>query len=119
VLPHKGTWQDGGVVAEAAAFNGRVGWGAGLPEGTWAAVERAPGLMLDAVKRAEDADALVLRLYEAHGGRGTARVRLARPVAEAHRANLLEEPLAHAEVDGSGAIVVPFRPWEIVTLLVR
>jgi Glycosyl hydrolases family 38 C-terminal beta sandwich domain len=47
-----------------------------------------------------------------------ARVRLARPIASAARANLLEEPLEAAPVD-DGAVVVPFRPWEIVTLVVR
>ena len=35
-----------------------------------------PNLVLDTIKRAEDSDALVLRLYEAHGARGTARLRL-------------------------------------------
>ena len=36
-----------------------------------------PALVLDSIKRAEDSDALILRLYEAHGGRGTARIRSA------------------------------------------
>jgi alpha-mannosidase len=66
---------------------------------------------------AEDGDGVALRLYEAHGGRGRARVVLHRPLARAHRANLLEEPLEACEMDG-GAALVPFRPWEIVTLLV-
>ena len=119
VMPHAGGWQHAGVVAEAAAFNSRVRWaGAGVPPGPWAWVEDAPGLVLDGIKRAEDGDALVLRLYEAHGGRGEARVRLARPVASAARANLLEEPIEDAPVE-DGAVVVGFRPWEIVTLVVR
>jgi alpha-mannosidase len=119
VLPHAGSWQDAGVVAEAAAFNARVHWSAARAAGAWAWVEGAPGLVLDSVKRAEDGEALILRLYEAHGGRGAARVRLARPVSSAARANLLEEPLEDAEVGGDGAIAVPFRPWEVVTLLIR
>ncbi len=120
VMPHAGGWEDAAVVAEAAAFNSRVRWASGaVPAGPWVSVEDAPGLVLDTVKRAEDGDALVLRLYEAHGGRGTARVRLPRrPVASAARASLLEEPLADALVE-DGAVVVPFRPWEIVTLVVR
>ncbi len=35
----------------------------------------------------------------------------------ARRANLLEDELGLAEVDGD-AIVVDYRPWEIVTLVV-
>ncbi len=118
VLPHAGSWQDAGVVGEAAAFNARLRWAAAPPPGTWAAVEGADGLVLDSVKRAEDGDGIVLRLYEAHGGRGTASVRLVRPVAAAARATLLEEPEEALEVHG-GAVVVPFRPWEIVTVRVR
>jgi alpha-mannosidase len=116
LLPHAGGWQDGGVVAEAAAFNSPVRWGSVDP-GSWASVEG--GLVLDTVKRAEDADgALVLRLYEPHGARGEALVRLAAPVGGAARANLLEEELVALDVR-DGAIAVPFRPWEIVTVVVR
>src|SRR5205085_1249073 len=75
VMPHHGGWQDGGVVAEAAAFNAPLRWGSGLPEGSWAACDG--GLVLDAVKLSEDGDdMLVLRLNEPYGARGRARVRL-------------------------------------------
>jgi alpha-mannosidase len=117
-MPHVGTWQDAGVVAEAAAFDARLHWGAVPPGSAWARVDGAPGLVLDTIKRAEDGEDLVLRLYEAHGGRGTARVRLDRPLRAAWRANLLEEPAGAAELH-DGAVVVPFRPWEVVTLRVR
>jgi alpha-mannosidase len=73
--------------------------------------------VLDTVKLAEDGDALVLRLYEAHGGRGRARIRLALSWSSARRANLLEDDVGPADVE-DGAIVVDYRPWEIVTLLV-
>jgi alpha-mannosidase len=116
IVPHAGGWQDGGVVAEARAFNAPLRWGAGAASGSWASAD-APGLVLDTIKLAEDSDALVLRLYEAHGGRGRARIRLALPWTAARRANLLEDDLGAADVDGD-AIVVDYRPWEIVTLIV-
>jgi alpha-mannosidase len=87
-----------------------------VPASAWASVD-ASGLVLDTIKLAEDSGALVLRLYEAHGGRGRARIRLAVPWSSARRANLLEDDLGPADVDGD-AIVVDYRPWEIVTLLV-
>jgi alpha-mannosidase len=117
ILPHAGGWQDAGVVAAARAFNAPLRWCAAAGGGPWARVEGAPGLVLDTVKQAEDSDALVVRLYEAHGGRGRARVVLGVPFAGARRSNLLEDDLGPAEVDGD-AIVVAFRPWQIVTLLV-
>jgi alpha-mannosidase len=116
VLPHEGGWQDGGVVAEAAAFNTPLRWGSGLPGGSWASVEG--GLVLDTLKLAEDSEDVVLRLYEPHGGRGTARVRLAPPVARAWRANLLEEPAERLEI-ADGWIAIAYRPWEIVTVVAR
>jgi alpha-mannosidase len=122
ILPHAGTWQDGGVVAAARAFNAPLRWGgdtgAADDDATpWVSVEGARGLVLDAIKLAEDSGALVLRLYEAHGGRGRARVRLGVPFDGARRSNLLEDDLGPADVDGD-AVLVDFRPWQIVTLLV-
>jgi alpha-mannosidase len=60
----------------------------------------------------------VLRLYESHGGRAAARVRLALPFSEARRANLLEDDGDELDV-ADGAIVIPYRPHEIVTVKVR
>ena len=74
--------------------------------------------MLDTVKRAEDSDALVVRLYEAHGARGTARLRVGWPVAEAVSCNLLEDPGEPLETAGD-EIVLGYRPHEIVSVLVR
>ena len=118
VCPHAGSWQDAGIVAEATAFNGRVHWATGLQPSVWVTIEDGDGLVLQGVKRAEEGEALILRLYESHGGRGTARVRLDRPVTSAQHATLLEEPLGNADVV-DGAIAVTFRPWEIITLRVH
>jgi alpha-mannosidase len=115
VLPHAGGWQSGGVVAEARRFNEPVRWAAGSAAG---AAAEADGLVLDTIKRAEDSEALVLRLYEPHGARGTARVRLAFPFASARRANLLEDPGEPLAVRDA-VIEIPYRPFEVVTVLVE
>ena len=115
VLPHAGGWQAGGVVAEARTFNEPLLWAAlGAPPG---ALAEADGLVLDTIKRAEDTGALVLRLYEPHGARGTGRVRLGFPFAAARRANLLEDPGEQLLV-ADGTIEIPYRPFELVTVLV-
>ena len=74
-----------------------------------------PNLVLDTIKRAEDSDALVLRLYEAHGARGRARLRVAAPFSSARRANILEDDGEALEVDGD-AVLLPYRPHEILTV---
>jgi alpha-mannosidase len=77
----------------------------------------APNVEVTWVKRAEDGDALVLRLVEWHGRPATTTVTLTAPVREARRANLLEDAGASVPVSGR-TIRVELRPWEIATLLV-
>jgi len=115
LLPHAGDWRDADVVAEARRFGQPLVWAPGaVAPGALLAVD-APGLVLDTVKRAEDADDLVVRLYESRGGRGVARLRCALPFAGARRCTLLEDPGEELEVHGD-EVVVAFRPWEVVSL---
>jgi alpha-mannosidase len=118
VMPHAGGWREAGVVAEAAQFTTPLRWAAGAGEPrSWLSVDD-PNLVLDTVKRAEDSDALLLRLYEAHGARGRARLRVGWPVAEAVSCNLLEDAGEPLPVDG-GVIELGYRPHQIISLLVR
>ncbi|HET7170463.1 MAG TPA: glycoside hydrolase family 38 C-terminal domain-containing protein, partial [Gaiellales bacterium] len=118
VMPHTGGWREAGVVGEAARFETPLRWAPGAAEPGSLFSVYDPNLVLDTVKRAEDSDALVLRLYEAHGARGTARVRLGVPFTGAISCNLLEHPGEPLETDGD-EIVVAYRPHEIVSVLVR
>ena len=120
LVPHAGGWQEGGVVREARLFNQprrRAPPGASAG-GALAGVESG-ALVLDTIKRAEDGDALVLRLYEPHGGSGSSRVRLNLPFGAARRTSALEEPLEDGEVAvEDGALVLAYRPFEVITVLV-
>jgi alpha-mannosidase len=120
LFPHAGGWREGGVVAEARRFAHPLAWvqGAAPARGLAAVEGDGDGLVLDTIKLAQDSDALVLRLYEAHGGRGMAGIRLGVPFTRARFANLLEDPGKPARVQ-DGAIVVPYRPHEIITLVVE
>jgi alpha-mannosidase len=117
ILPHAGGWREAGVVAEGLRFNVPVRWVAEASAESFASVDD-PNLVLDTIKRAEDSDALVLRLYEAHGARGTARLRLAQPIDSAVATNLLEDDGEPLVVEGS-EIVLPYRPHQILTVKVR
>jgi alpha-mannosidase len=116
LLPHAGGWREAGVVGEGIRFNAPLRSCSGA-QGSFASVEDA-NVVLDTIKRAEDSDDLVLRLYEAHGGRGAARVRLGAPFESARLANALEEDGEALEVE-NGEIVVPYRPHEVITVKVR
>jgi alpha-mannosidase len=103
------------VTAEALCFNAPLLLGVRAGEvGSWFSID-TPGVFIDTVKRAEDGDDLIVRLYEGHGGRGVARLRVGLPFTEAWFTNLLEDRLSEAEVDGD-QVVVPLRPFEIVSL---
>jgi len=118
ILPHAGGWQEGGVVAQARAFaEPLIANGAPASAGGFASTDD-PALVLDSIKRAEDSDALILRLYEARGGRGTARISVGVPFTRACRTDLLE---GEGEELGSyeGVIEVPYRPWELITIALR
>ncbi|MDX6571079.1 MAG: alpha-mannosidase, partial [Gaiellales bacterium] len=114
LMPHAGGWREGGVVAEAACFNAPLRWTSAPVPQSFAALDD-PNLVLDTIKRAEDSDALVLRLYEAHGARGRAHLRVAAPFSTACRANALEDDGAALEVGGAG-VVLDYRPHEIITV---
>jgi alpha-mannosidase len=73
---------------------------------------------LGSLKRAEDGEGLILRLYEPHGARGRSVLSFAREIKRAERVNLLEE------IDGCGPVPaiegntlrVEVRPFEVLTL---
>jgi alpha-mannosidase len=119
VFPHAGGWQEAGVTAEALRFNAPLLLGGRDAEPqSWFACDQ---LMVDTVKPAEDGDGVIVRLYEAHGARGEARLRVGVPFGEAWFTNLLEDRVGRAEVDGDGdgdgdEVVIPYRPFEIVTV---
>jgi alpha-mannosidase len=116
LFPHAGGWREAGLVAEGMRFNAPIRWTLDAPAASFASVDD-PNLVLDTIKRAEGSDELVLRLYEAHGGRGVARVSLASRVEQARLANALEEELGEVTVE-AGALVLPYRPHEVLTVMV-
>jgi alpha-mannosidase len=114
IMPHAGGWREAGIVAEALRFNLPVRWVEEASAESFASVDD-PNLVLDTIKRAEDSGALVLRLYEAHGARGLARVRVSESFASARRANALEDDGDALEAEGE-SVLVPYRPHEIITI---
>jgi alpha-mannosidase len=125
LLPHPGDLRQGGVVEAGYELNAPLRAvlttareGQAARRSSFLRVDR-PGVVVDAVKKAEDGDNMVVRLYEALGQRGPVRLTCARPVADVRRANLLERPESKVELAADGSIPLSVHPFEIVTLLLR
>ena len=72
-------------------------------------------MKVEAIKRAEDSDAAIVRLYEAWGRSCTARVQTTLPAARAHLCDLLERNVEEVAVR-DGQIDLELAPFKILTL---
>src|SRR5439155_302065 len=97
LMPHPGDFREAGVIAAAEDLNNplRVVRGGGAAGERRSLIEvDQPQVVVEAIKRAEDSDAVVVRLYEAWGGRCRAKVRTSLPVSRAYLCDLLERDRA-------------------------
>jgi alpha-mannosidase len=128
IYPHAGTWKQAETVRYGYDLNTpmiaqQVFAHTGTLPAThsFASVEEA-NIVLSAVKKAEDANALIFRVYEAEGeggDRGTMmHLHVPPGAAYAIETNLMETPLPnapHLPLTGD-TVTLPVRPWEIRTI---
>ncbi|CAJ0633965.1 420_t:CDS:10 [Entrophospora sp. SA101] len=73
-------------------------------------IENAPNVILDTVKRAEDSNEIVLRLYEAYGGHAKAKLK------SLCLTNILEEKQEAIDYNVKDGSIIKFKPFQIITL---
>ncbi|MDE0591481.1 glycosyl hydrolase-related protein [Halocynthiibacter sp. C4] len=78
-----------------------------------------PNICVETVKRAENGEGFILRLYETANRRGRARVAFGVDVLELQETDMIERPVDSpiALVDNTAAL--EFRPFEVKTLFMR
>ena len=111
LLPHAGGPADGGVIEEAEALNlpVRVLSGAEALSALPVVSVDSPMVHIDAVKRAEDEDCLIVRVHECRGGRGAFTLTPGFPLRAYAPVNLLEENLTEpVEADRICDVLSPF-----------
>jgi alpha-mannosidase len=119
LMPHSGGWRNAGVVAEAFRFNFPLRQLGNAPAESFASVDD-PNLVIDSIKRAEDSDAVILRLYECHGARGSARLNLAGRFSTATSCNILEEPNGPSQPIAAGQpLHIAYGPYQIISLKIE
>ncbi|GJM72083.1 hypothetical protein HMSSN036_42990 [Paenibacillus macerans] len=77
-----------------------------------------PNVMVEAVKKAEDSDHLIVRLYETAGAGARAGLAFGFECSAIEEADLLENPL-RLLAEGESRINLQFTPFEIKTIRVR
>jgi len=77
-----------------------------------------PNIIIETIKRAEDGDGIILRLYESQRKRGQVHVRLGFAVESAWETNLLEENESGLGVEND-SIRLNLKPYQIMTIRLR
>lgn len=123
IYPHAGTWKQAETLRRGYEFNQPltseqtfVHTGEMPATHSFAAVDE-PNVVLSAIKKAEDVNALIVRVYEAKGSGTTVHLHLPAGARYAVETNLMETPLPDAEhlpVSGD-AVTFAIQPWQIRT----
>ncbi len=118
LMPHPADFREARVIEAAEDLNVPLRPAHGsLPAGvsrSLIAVD-TPQVMVEAIKQAEDSDAVVVRLYEAWGRPCMAHVQATVPAARAYLCDLLERNQQEVSVH-DGDIKLELTPFQIVTL---
>jgi len=124
ILPHAGVWSEE-TQAVAYALNDPVI----VHENTYKENDEtltkpiqifscnSKNVLIETIKKAEDGNGYILRLYESHRKRGLVEIASCFPIKIAWETNLLEENLARCSILDS-KIHIEFKPFEIKTLRV-
>lgn len=125
LLPHSGDIWAGQVVEQAYHLNApprarmlRSGNAGALPQEQAVFDTDREGTLIEAIKKAEDEDAVIVRLYEAYNSRGQARLRTSLRVRSAHLCDLLERDIRELPME-DGVVSFDIEPFEIVTIKLR
>jgi alpha-mannosidase len=131
IYPHTGPWQAAQTVHRGYELNTPLTaqqvsphTGTLPPTHSFASIDE-PNIILSAVKKAEDANGLIFRFYEATGGAAgkpgaltTTHLHISPGALYAIETNLMETPLPNAEhiAITNDTLTIPTKPWEIRTL---
>ncbi len=124
IYPHAGGWKQAQTVRRGYELNYPItteqvsGHTGALPaEHSWGSVENA-NVTLTAVKKAEDADALVFRMYEWAGTASAVKLHVPAGATFAVESNLMEKPEGEHLAMSGDVVTVPIKAYEILTVQV-
>lgn len=116
VLPFSTSFEDSHTVRDGYAFNTPLSVVAGDGGVASCFSISEPNVVLETVKRADERDGMIIRLYEALECDTVCSVHLPDGVFRVFKCDLLENPLEELPLD-DGSVALRMHPFEIVTLL--
>lgn len=117
IYPHAENWRAAGTVREAYNLNQpALVAESGCPgnQVSFASVDK-DNVILETIKRAEDGNGIVFRLYESENAKTKVHLTVDKAFSKAYICNLLEEAEEEAQVEGN-QITFVCKPYEIVTI---
>ncbi|XP_042330389.1 alpha-mannosidase 2C1 [Sceloporus undulatus] len=122
LMPHVGSFQEAQVVHQAYNLNFPLHTMPSISGQcpSWSAFSvQSPAVVLETVKQAEDRpNALIIRLYEAHGSTVITWLQTCLPVQEAIMCDLLEQPdPSHCLALGEHGLKLSFTPFQVQSVM--
>jgi len=124
LYPHSGGWKDALTIRRGYELNYKMlslpfgkHEGSLPPEHSFLQA-KPENVIVTAIKKAEDGDALVVRFYEWAGRSGPVTIQLPAGAQSAEETNLMEEPIGNVAVQ-HGEVSVPTKGYEIKTIKVQ
>ena len=125
LYPHAGTWKQAQTMHRGYEFNYPVTAvqvaaheGAMPKEHSFVSVDN-PNVVLTAVKKAEDSNALIVRMYEFAGQTAEVKLHVPAGATGATETNMMEKSEGSPITVSSDTLTAPIKPYEILTLQVN
>ncbi len=124
IYPHRGSWREALTVRRGYEFNTPLlaeqvfAHSGAMPSSHSFISVESPNVTLSAVKKAEDSDALIFRMYEWAGKATEVKLHVPAGATYAVETNLMEDPVAGAQhlPLKDDIVTVSIKPYEILTL---
>lgn len=124
LLPHQGSFKEAGTIPQAYLLNNPLttlvkrNVGGSLPEEYSFVSSDCDNVIVEAVKKAEDSDDIIIRLYECYSRRSDVCLTFAGDIKEVYECDMLENNTEEAIFE-ENCIYLKMKPFEIKTLKIK
>jgi len=117
LYPHRGDWIKGLTVQRAREFNNPIIIFPNIQINSIPSIIESSktNIAIDSIKKAEESDAIVIRMHEAHGASTDTTLHFGADATSAMECNLLENDEKSYKIT-KGKLNLKFKPFEIKTI---